>query len=242
MKNLACFVTGTDTEIGKTLVSCALLHWLSQQGLRTLGMKPLAAGADMVEGTWHNDDVDALAAVATETVPLPERTPYLLRTAAAPHIAAALEGVELSGAHIVQCFESLRERADAVVVEGVGGFRVPLTPSYDTADLAVDLRLPVIVVVGLRLGCISHALLTAEAVRARGLRLAGWVANSTQIDMPHEADNIQALRDRMGAPLLGHVPRLSSPQHGVAARAKDLAAQAAAHLDDSGLRAVFNLA
>ena len=241
MSTHACFVTGTDTEIGKTLVSCALLHWLAQQGLRTVGMKPLAAGAEQVDGEWHNDDVDALAANATESAPLALRTPYLLRTPAAPHIAARLDGVTMSGTHIVQCFQRLSEHADALVVEGVGGFRVPLTDHYDTADLAVDLRLPVVLVVGLRLGCISHALLTAEAVRVRGLRLAGWVANSTQTDMPLEADNIRALRERLDAPWLGHVPRLRSAHDDPAAHARDLAAQAAACLQDDALRGVFQL-
>jgi len=137
--------------------------------------------------------------------------------------------------------QQLRASADAVVVEGVGGFRVPLTDVHDTADLAVELGLPVVLVVGLRLGCISQALLTAEAITARGLSLIGWVANSTQVDMPHEADNIQALRERLAAPLLGHVPRLTSSASDAAARARDLAAQAAACLDDAALRAALQI-
>lgn len=237
----ACWVTGTDTEIGKTLTSCALLHWLGAQGLRTLGLKPIAAGADEVAGVWHNEDVDALAAVCSEQPPLSQRTPYLLRTPAAPHVAARIDGVVLSPAHIVDQVHTLRARADAVVVEGVGGFRVPLTATYDTADLAVELALPVVLVVGLRLGCISQALLTAEAITARGLTLLGWVANSTQNDMPYEADNIEALRERLGVPLLGHVPRLSSSALDAAARARDLAAQAAACLDGAALRAAFHI-
>ena len=237
----ACWVTGTDTEIGKTLTACALLHWLGAQGLRTLGLKPIAAGADEVAGVRHNEDVDALAAVCSEQPSLAQRTPYLLRTPAAPHVAARLDGVAIAPTHIVDQVRAMRAHADAVVVEGVGGFRVPLTARYDTADLAVDLALPVVLVVGLRLGCISQALLTAEAIGARGLTLRGWVANSTQDDMPYEADNIEALRERLAAPLLGHVPRLRSAHTDAAARARDLAKQAAACLDDAALRAVFQV-
>lgn len=238
---IACWVTGTDTEIGKTLVSTALLHGFGALGLRTLGIKPIAAGADEVAGVLHNEDVDALAAVCSEQPPLTQRTPYLLRTPAAPHVAARLEGVSISPTHIAHSVQHLRTSAEAVVVEGVGGFRVPLTDVHDTADLAVELGLPVVLVVGLRLGCISQALLTAEAITARGLSLIGWVANSTQVDMPHEADNIQALRERLAAPLLGHVPRLTSSASDAAARARDLAAQAAACLDDAALRAAFQI-
>ena len=240
-RQTACWVTGTDTEIGKTLVSTALLHWLGALGLRTLGLKPIAAGSEWIAGAWHNEDVDALAAVSTEQPPQTERTPYLLRTPAAPHVAARLEGVTISPPHILRQVQTLRASADGVVVEGVGGFRVPLTDAYDTADLAVDLALPVVLVVGLRLGCISQALLTAEAIAARGLTVLGWVANSTQTDMPHEADNIEALRERLGVPLLGHVPRLSSSASDAAARARDLAGQAAARLDDAALRAAFSI-
>lgn len=221
MKPFSCFVTGTDTEIGKTLVSSALLHALGAAGLRAAGMKPLAAGAELRAGVWRNDDVEQIAAAATVALPRELTTPYLLRTPAAPHIAAAIEGVTIEPRKILDCYAQVRGHAEAVVVEGVGGFRVPLTDRYDTADLARDLGLPVVLVVGLRLGCINHALLTAEAIATRGLRLAGWVANTADPSMEHVAGNIAALQARLPAPLLGHVPRLAPPT----------AAAAAAHLN-----------
>ena len=218
----SCFVTGTDTEIGKTLVSSALLHVLGQQGVRAAGMKPVAAGAELHDGIWHNEDVDALAAAAPLALPQALTTPYLLRTPAAPHIAAVLEGVAIAPAHILQCFRQIQQQAEAVVVEGVGGFRVPLNDHFDTADLAQQLGLPVILVVGLRLGCISQALLTAEAIAARGLVLAGWVANTVDPAMPYMAGNIEAINVRIGAPLLGHLPRFAQPTAAAAAACLDL--------------------
>lgn len=221
----SCFVTGTDTGIGKTLISSALLHALAQQGVQTTGMKPVAAGAEWRNNTWHNDDADALSAAANIALPPKLATPYLLRTPAAPHVAAALDGVTISGSHILDCYRQITEMADAVVVEGVGGFRVPLAENFDTADLAVQFALPMVLVVGLRLGCINHALLTAEAIAARGLKLAGWVANTTDPTMPFQSENVAALKARLSAPLLGLVPCLKPAS----------AAQAASHLDFSCL-------
>ena len=213
----SCFVTGTDTEIGKTLISSALLYGLGQSGVRAAGMKPLASGAELRDGVWHNDDVDQIHAAAPLKLPQEITTPYLLRTPVGPHLAAALDGVHIEPAHILRCYARVRAQADAVVVEGVGGFRVPLTEGYDTADLARDLALPVVLVVGLRLGCINHALLTADAIVARGLNLAAWVANTVDPAMGQMQGNIEALRARLSAPLLGHVPRL--PQANAAAAA-----------------------
>ncbi len=207
----SCFVTGTDTEIGKTLVSAALLHILVQRGVQVAAMKPIAAGAEWREDAWHNDDVDMLAAEVNVPLPLALTTPYLLQTPAAPHIAAALDKVVMDPAHIKACFHQVSAQAQAVIVEGVGGFKVPLTDSYDTADMAQQLGLPVVLVVGLRLGCISQALLTVEAIQARGLRLMGWVANTADAKMSFVQENIQALQARIDAPLLGHIPRLENP-------------------------------
>lgn len=207
----ALFVTGTDTEIGKTLVSAALVHLLAQRGLRVAAMKPIAAGATWQDGAWHNDDADMLAASVSVHLPQALTTPYLFQTPAAPHVAAALEKKVIDPAHILQCFAQVREQAEAVVVEGVGGFRVPLTDAFDTADLAQQFALPVVLVVGLRLGCISQALLTLEAIQSRGLSVVGWVANTVDADMGFVTENIDALRARMDAPLLGHIPRLASP-------------------------------
>ncbi|MBR8394867.1 dethiobiotin synthase [Burkholderia cenocepacia] len=208
---LSVFVTGTDTEIGKTLVSTALLRGFAREGLRAAAMKPIAAGAFEVDGVWHNEDADQLDA-ASSVLPPALRTPYLLKAPAAPHIVAALENVTLDIGHIVDCHAQALRLADAVVVEGVGGFRVPLTDTQDTADLARALNLPVVLVVGMRLGCISHALLTAEAIAARGLHLAGWVANRVDPDMRFADENIAAIRSRLDrqydAPLLGIVPHL----------------------------------
>ncbi|HEY3597582.1 MAG TPA: dethiobiotin synthase [Paraburkholderia sp.] len=224
---LSVFVTGTDTEIGKTLVSAALLRGFIREGLRATAMKPIAAGAVEKDGVWHNEDADQLDAAANVLLPPAIRTPYLLKEPAAPHIAAAREQVSLDIAHIVDCHAQALLFADVVVVEGVGGFRVPLTDAHDTADLAFTLNLPVVLVVGMRLGCISHALLTAEAIAARGLRLAGWVANRIDPAMHFVDENIVAIRDRLDrqydAPLLGIVPHLQPVSPDVAAAHLDVA-------------------
>ncbi|AUT58316.1 dethiobiotin synthase [Paraburkholderia terrae] len=218
---LSLFVTGTDTEIGKTLVSAALLRGFAREGLRAAAMKPIAAGASLVDGVLHNEDADQLDAAANVLLPPEIRTPFMLREPAAPHIAAALENVMLDMTRVVDAHNAALQMADVVVVEGVGGFRVPLTDAHDTADLAFALNLPVVLVVGMRLGCISHALLTAEAIAARGLQIAGWVANRVDPKMLFPDENIAALRDRLdrqyGAPLLGIVPHLSPASADVAA-------------------------
>lgn len=223
--SISCFVTGTDTEVGKTLVSSALLHALTQQGLRAAGMKPVAAGARLLDGVWHNEDADILADAGNVALPGELTTPYLLRDAAAPHIAAAQEGVSIDIAHIRACYDRVAEASDAVVVEGIGGFRVPLSDRLDTADMAQQLALPVVLVVGLRLGCLNHALLTADAIAARGLKLAGWVANVLDLGMRHGLANIDALAARLPAPMLGTIPRLPAPSPSAAA----------SHLDFSSL-------
>jgi dethiobiotin synthetase len=217
----ACFVTGTDTGVGKTLISSALLYGLSQAGLKAAGMKPLAAGAEMREGVLHNDDVFQLEAASSLALPRDLVVPYLLREPAAPHIAAALEQTAIDPQRLLSAYAQIAAQAESVVVEGVGGFRVPLTDDFDTADLAEKLQLDVILVVGLRLGCLNHALLTAEAIAARGLRLAGWVANQIDPAMPHQQENIDALSQRLSAPLLGVVPHMAQAS----------AASAARHLD-----------
>ncbi|WP_176052230.1 dethiobiotin synthase [Paraburkholderia caribensis] len=218
---LSLFVTGTDTEIGKTLVSAALLRGFAREGLRATAMKPIAAGASLVDGVLHNEDADQLDAAANVLLPPEIRTPFMLREPAAPHIAAALDNVVLDMTRIVDAHGAALQMADVVVVEGVGGFRVPLTDAHDTADLAFALNLPVVLVVGMRLGCISHALLTAEAIAARGLTIAGWVANRVDPSMLFPDENIAALRDRLdrqyGAPLLGIVPHLSPASADIAA-------------------------
>jgi len=218
-----CFVTGTDTEIGKTLVSSAILYKLVRSGRRACGMKPVAAGAEMIDGELHNEDADMLAAAGNVHLPSSITTPFMLREPAAPHIAAALEGVTIDPVPIIAAYAEIQAASDAVVVEGVGGFRVPFNDDFDSADLAAQLNLPVILVVGLRLGCISHALLSVEAIVARGLVLAGWVANTADPEMRFMQENIAALAQRIPAPLLGHVPRLEHPTAAAAAEYIDLA-------------------
>jgi dethiobiotin synthetase len=213
----SCFVTGTDTEIGKTLVSSALVHMQAQRGWRVAAMKPVAAGAECRDDRWCNEDADALAACVSVKFPQALTTPYLFQTPAAPHISASLEGKVIDRKHLLDCYRQVRAQADAVVVEGVGGFRVPLNDSYDTADMAADLGLPVVLVVGMRLGCISQALLTAEAIAARGLSLMGWVANTVDPHMLYPQENTEAIAQRINAPLLARIPRLEVADAAVAA-------------------------
>ena len=205
----SCFVTGTDTGVGKTLISAAMLNALGRLGLQAVGMKPVAAGTLVRDGQTWNEDVALLAEQSTLAVDATLTTSYLLNEPCAPHVAARLEDVTIAPAVLRQAYQQVAAQAEAVVVEGVGGFRVPLTDDFDTADFAVELGLDVILVVGLRLGCLNHALLTAEAIAARGLRLTGWIANQIDPEMPHQADNVQALQQRLSAPLLGVVPWMS---------------------------------
>jgi dethiobiotin synthetase len=206
------FVTGTDTGIGKSLTSAALLHAWSALGYRVIGMKPVAAGAEQIDGVWSNEDVRLLNA-ATNVSGLPPDwiNPYLLRTPIAPHLAADRQGVAIELPRIGAAYEALAARADIVVAEGAGGFRVPLSNTRDSADLAVYLGLPLILVVGMRLGCLNHALLTAEAITRRGLKLAGWVANRIDPDMAAYDENLNSLRHRLGSPLLAEFPHVREP-------------------------------
>jgi dethiobiotin synthetase len=219
----ACFITGTDTGVGKTLVSCALLHALAGQGLCAVGMKPVASGCRHEGGQLISEDVELLQAAGSLRLPLRQVNPYAFEPPLAPHIAAAQAGVEVSLSEIAAAFEALTAQADVVVVEGVGGFRVPLNASEDTADLAVLLGLPVILVVGLRLGCINHTLLTAEAIARRGLNLAGWVANRIDPTMAMQAENLAAITERLPAPCLGVMPHQAQPRWHDQAAALDMA-------------------
>lgn len=213
----AFFITGTDTGIGKTLIASALVYDYSQRGLKAAGMKPVAAGCVEQEGKLLSEDVAMLMAAGSVTAPLEAHNPYAFASAIAPHIAAAQSGVAIRLEVIQQAFEKLAGLADMVVVEGVGGFRVPLSDEMDTADMAQALHIPVVLVVGMRLGCLNHALLTVEAIRARGLELAGWVANQVEPQMMVYEENLQALEQRIAAPCLGRVPYLTTPDFRVAA-------------------------
>lgn len=219
----SCFVTGTDTEIGKTLVSAAILHKLASSGVRACGMKPVAAGAEMRGGELHNEDADMLAAAGNVHLLASITTPFMLREPCAPHIAAKLDGVTINPVPIIAAYAEIAAAADAVVVEGVGGFCVPFSDDFDSADMAQQLNLPVILVVGVRLGCINHALLTVETIVARGLVLAGWVANEVDPAMAYVDENIEALAQRIPAPMLGRVPYLLKPSAARAAEFIELA-------------------
>lgn len=208
---LSLFVTGTDTGVGKTLVSAALLHTLARHHSRVVGMKPVAAGTECINGVQANEDVLALRAASSCAVPPELDNPVLLPDPVSPHIAAARAGVRIDIAHLVACHRALAKLADAVVVEGAGGFHVPLSSTETGADLAQALGLPVVLVVGLRLGCLNHALLTAEAIRALGLTLAGWVANQVDATMLAQDDNIAFLQQRLQAPLLATIAYQSTP-------------------------------
>lgn len=213
----AYFLTGTDTEVGKTFITCALLHRAARDGLRAAGLKPVAAGTD---AAGRNEDVEAIRAASNLKLPGATINPYCFKAAVAPHIAAAESGVAIEFGTIRETCASARREADLVIVEGVGGFRVPLGNAGDSADLAVSLGLPVILVVGMRLGCINHALLTAEAIAARGLGIAGWVANQIDPAMARFAENLATLSELLPAPRLGVVPH--APAGGAAGAAEFL--------------------
>jgi len=213
----AYFVTGTDTGVGKTLVSCALLRAFAAQGRSAVGMKPVAAGCENSSAGLTCEDVERLIAAGNVAAPRELVNPYAFCPPIAPHIAAAQAGIEIRLERITTAFAQLRTLADVVIVEGVGGWRVPLNGREDTADMARSLGLPVILVVGMRLGCLNHALLSASAIESAGLKLAGWVANRIDPDMPEYEESRRALENRLVAPLLGEVPYSSHPDSGMVA-------------------------
>ncbi len=202
------FITGTDTGVGKTLIASALVYQFAQSGLKSIGMKPVAAGCEMVDGKLISQDVATLIKASNVSAPLELINPYAFAGAYAPHIGAKKANIEITVTAIQSAFEALGKQADVVVVEGVGGFCVPLGDNLNTADLAATLNIPIILVVGMRLGCINHALLTVEAIEARGLHLAGWIANCIDPAMLMLDENMQSLKQLIKAPSLGVVPWL----------------------------------
>jgi dethiobiotin synthetase len=201
-----CFVTGTDTGVGKTWVSAGLIRALQARGRTTLGMKPVASGCEATAEGLRNEDAVALRAVGSRTVPYELVNPYAFAPPIAPHLAAEQADIEIALARISACFAELSAQSDFVVVEGVGGWMVPLNEREDVADLAAALELPVVLVVGVRLGCLNHALLSAEAIARRGLPLAGWVANLIEPETAFVEENVRTLEARLDAPLLGRIP------------------------------------
>ncbi len=212
MMGRAFFVTGTDTEVGKTVVSVLLIGALRRAGYSVLGMKPVASGCLPSEDGLRSEDAEALRDAASFAVDRALMNPYTFEPAISPHLAARDAGVEIDLVHIAGQLARLRQQADMVVVEGAGGWYAPLTDRHAMADLALTLQLPVVLVVGMRLGCLNHAILTAEAIRARGLPLAGWVANRLTASMDRFDDNLATLSDRLDAPCLGVIPCLDSVQ------------------------------
>ena len=221
MKN-TWFVTGTDTEVGKTAVSCALLHAAKQAGLSTAAVKPVAAGCD---DDGRNEDALQLMDAMTADLPYDQVNPVALAEAIAPHIAAEHEGKRPTASQLAGlCRGVMTGGADFVLIEGAGGWRVPLNNRETLADLPRELQVGVILVVGMRLGCINHALLTAEAVRADGLTLAGWVANQPGPKMQCHEENLGTLRRMLPAPFLGEVPLMNPFDAGQAAECIDIKA------------------
>lgn len=208
-QNLGFFVTGTDTEVGKTLVSGALLVLLQKKYSQVIGYKPVVAGTSLIDGKLQNEDLITLALASTHEAAknISNICPYILETPSAPHLVAKQNGIALNYDKMLDGYKVLTKQADAVVVEGVGGFKVPFHEGKNSADFAKDVALPVILVVGMRLGCINHALITIEAIQSRGLLIAGWVANCIS-DMHLLDQNIESLKDMIDAPLLGVIPKL----------------------------------
>jgi dethiobiotin synthetase len=207
---MGAYVTGTDTGIGKTLVAAALLTALRHGGQRAIGMKPVASGCAAGAGGLRNADAEALIAHSSVVMDYALVNPYALAEPVAPHLAARAAGIEICLDHCVAAFEALSTNADFVVVEGVGGWAVPLGPALMQADLVRALRVPVILVVGLRLGCINHALLSARAIQSDGCTLAGWIGNRIDPAMARCEENIATLKDRLAAPCLGVLPHAPS--------------------------------
>jgi dethiobiotin synthetase len=202
----ALFIAGTDTGIGKTHAACALIHALRARGLRACGMKPVASGCLETPDGRRNEDALALQAAGSAPLPYEAINPVALREPLSPHLAARLEGTVVRMAPLREAFEDLEASHDAVVVEGVGGWMVPLGPGLLASAIPQQWDLPVVLVVGLRLGCLNHALLSARAIRADGCRLAGWIANRIDPVMAAVQDNLETLRESLPAPCLGVLP------------------------------------
>jgi dethiobiotin synthetase len=217
----AFFIAGTDTGIGKTHAACALIHALRARGLRVCGMKPVASGCLETPDGRRNEDALALQAAGSEPLPYAAINPVALREPLSPHLAARLEGRTIAMGPLHEAFEGLRAAHDAVVVEGVGGWMVPLAPGLLASAIPQQWDLPVVLVVGLRLGCLNHALLSARAILADGCRLVGWIGNRIDPVMAAVEDNLETLRERLPAPCLGVLPNGVDPAR--AAERLDLA-------------------
>jgi dethiobiotin synthetase len=203
------FITGTDTEIGKTLVAGALIQKFREQGINALGFKPVAAGTYQdQQGNILNEDIETLRIAANLGCDQEILSPYVFEMPIAPHLAAKKLGTRLDLSIMLDAFEKVSSQTNCIIVEGAGGFLIPLNEKENLSDLVQQLKLPVIMVVGMRLGCINHALLTYEAMTSRQLKVAGWVANSLSSEMAFLQENIKTLQTRIQAPFLGSIPPL----------------------------------
>ena len=210
------FVTGTDTDVGKTVISSALLNAARRRSKKTLGLKPVAAGSDMVNGALRNEDALALIAASGTKIPYEKVNPVCVREAIAPHIALDRIGKHVSVSELTEhCREVISEDDELVLVEGAGGWFVPLNQTESLADFAVELGAKIVLVVGMKLGCLNHAFLTQAAISASGLQLAGWIANCATETMPFLDENLASLDRGLNAPCLGRVPHLDDPSHAV---------------------------
>jgi len=203
------FITGTDTEVGKTLVSGALILKLRVQGKHAIGFKPVVAGTyQSADGKLLNEDLETLR-IASQLAPdQVNLSPYILDMPVAPHLAAANKGIILQLSTIMQSLHETQKHSDCLIIEGAGGLLIPLNDHENLGDLVQQIGLPVILVVGMKLGCINHALLTQEAIKARGLKIAGWIANSLSCEMFLLKENIDTLQAKIDAPFLGLIPVL----------------------------------
>ena len=222
MTGRGVFIAGTDTGVGKTLVACALLRGLADLGLRVAGMKPVAAGARLRRGVRYNEDVEQLRAAASVDVPRQVMNPYCFTPPIAPHLAAREAGQTIRMSVIARHYAQIAARCDLVVVEGVGGLLVPLGARLNAAEIPQKLDLPLLLVVGLRLGCLNHTLLTVEAAQRRGLHIAGWIANAVDPLMARRAQNLETLCDRIPAPLLGTMKFAAKPDINGMAKVLDI--------------------
>ncbi len=206
------FVTGTDTEVGKTYVSCQLLRAACDEGLHAIGYKPVSAGCERINGHWANEDAVAILQAASPGLSLDQINPVAFDEPIAPHIAAARQGTVIDQQKIVDGYRSLSDLSpDLLLVEGAGGWRLPIGKNAMMSDVVKHLQLPVILVVGMRLGCLNHALLSAEAIQRDGLKLAGWVANQLSETMPVYHENLAYLQAAMPAPMLAEIPFKTAP-------------------------------
>lgn len=209
MKNL--FVTGTDTDVGKTLISCGLLIAFQKQGLSTLGYKPISAGCEKAPQGLVNDDAAQLLACSSIEVSLSEVNPIAFEPPIAPHIAANLVDTNIDSHAVTDGWMHLaRKRPDVLLTEGAGGWSLPINDYQTLPEVLLPLDMKVVMVVGMRLGCLNHALLTANTIQQQGFTLSGWIANHLSNDMPYAEENIQTLEQHLEAPLIGKVPYLTS--------------------------------